>query len=281
MTTIEQAEAYLDSVRRELKACNAPWQARSRLEDIRFATKYAEPGYSHDGPIAFGNWNKFYDDKLSPNVRDLMPTVAERLEEMGVELEWSDEWDFCSECGAAFRTQPNSYNWQRAYYEFECERVCRDCVNPADVLADLEGSSRKALTADLRINPAEHGYVKVATDFENGFHEGQADDPKKIAAACEKWGVSRFLFSLDSVGQFDMDFSLWVHKDEASRWHKLDHNEGRADISPAQALKQALQNMPVLPSKDGRIIVTQCHADGTATAKHVSHEDFVVGKALD
>ena len=54
----------------------------------------------------------------------------------------------------------------------------------------------------------------LISKFENGFHPGQNDDPKKIANKLEENGVSRYLFSVDDKGQFDIHFSVYVHSDE-------------------------------------------------------------------
>ena len=66
----------------------------------------AEPGYD-DKPVLLANWNHV------PNV------VFDRLEALGYACEWYDAWATCSECGKAVRTSPNSYSWQKAYWDTE------------------------------------------------------------------------------------------------------------------------------------------------------------------
>jgi len=276
MNPYEQAQAYLETVLTELRYCGNPWQPRSRIEAITFAPGFCEPGYDSDQPVAFGNWNFFHGEEVSANWRDLLPKIGEKLEELGFELEWSDEWATCPECGKAFRTSPDSYGWTRSYYDFDGEWVCHECVKPADVLADLEGNPRKALT--LPFDPTDYGYKLVQRGFETGFHPEQDDDPKVIAKSLESRGVERFIFKLDDVGQFDARFSLYVHEDEFALLGEA-ALESRAAISPAVALQAALQSIPHLPPKEGHVVVSQCHGDGTATSKYVSHQEFIEGKA--
>ena len=86
-------------------------RAEYRLEDITSASEYAEPGYStsHD-TILFGNWNGFRDwneaeHRFVPHEPDdsIMRRTVKLLEQVA-ELEWSDEWSLCSQCGEALRT---------------------------------------------------------------------------------------------------------------------------------------------------------------------------------
>ncbi|GAG52478.1 unnamed protein product, partial [marine sediment metagenome] len=87
-------------------------QARSQLEEAQLCFEgYAEPGYSDpdSNVIAFGNWNAIteYDGDKFQTIDDAPARVASLLEKAGVELEWSDEWEFCGECGKAVRTKPD------------------------------------------------------------------------------------------------------------------------------------------------------------------------------
>ncbi len=46
--------------------------------------------------------------------------------------------------------------------------------------------------------------------FENGWHPGQTDDPKKILAEYQaKFPDKEFLFQVPEVGQFDVMFTIW------------------------------------------------------------------------
>lgn len=95
--------------------------AAAELENLTYASGYAEPGY---GPaprgVLFANWNLFPSD------------VDTRLGAEGYGVEWSDEWIVCEDCNRAFRTQPDGWEWRQHGEIFEHDRECRvlcvDCL---------------------------------------------------------------------------------------------------------------------------------------------------------
>lgn len=175
--------------------------ALSEIEDMGCAADYAEPGYhSPEKGILFANWNYF------PRGVDSL------LERMGYEIEWSDEWTTCSNCGKALRISPDGYGWQPSYFlMYECEMYCKDCADIPAYLESKENNPREALND--HINPADYGYVQIEDGFENGWHPGQTDDPKKIYEQY-KDKYSRLLFCVDSVGQFNISFSIWYFPED-------------------------------------------------------------------
>jgi hypothetical protein len=262
--------------------------AESRLDEITFSNAYAEPGYAdpESGVIAFGNWNDISQwnpaTRESETIDATLPRVAKLFKRLGIELEWSDEWTDCYQCGKAVRTSPDSYCWQASYCNFEGELTCHECIeqDPAAYLEDLEGDDRKAET--MGIDLEANGYQLAREHFENGLHGGQSASPKKIAKALRKQGITRFIFRLDSVGQFDAQFSVYVHKNQFKLFNAA--RLARADTDgpdPAEALKKALQSMPVVQPKAGGVMVTKITADGKAETKEVSPQDFIDGKALE
>ena len=58
------------------------------------------------------------------------------------------------------------------------------------------------------IDPAEHGYERIEGDFENGLHPGMNDKPRDIYARLKE-RYARIVFVVDSVGQFNVQFSAW------------------------------------------------------------------------
>lgn len=167
------------------------------IENMGWAPEYAEPGYSNpEKAILFNNWNYFSAD------------VTDLLEKYGYSIEWEDEWSTCEECGKAVRTSPDSYGWQPSYFIMnDCELFCKDCVPMDEYLESLEDKPTRALND--HVNPADYGYVKLEGDFENGFHPGQNANPREIYKRLHDAGHKRLLFNIDSVGQFDMYFSIW------------------------------------------------------------------------
>jgi len=123
---------------------------------------------------------------------------------------------WCCECGKLVRTQGDSYSWTSSYQQTDDGAICVECLeaDPESYLSSLEDNSDTANTMD-NIDPCKYGYVKFNEDsYENGWYPGQNDDPHKVAEELRAMGISRFLFGIDSVGQFDMHFSCYIHKDE-------------------------------------------------------------------
>lgn len=189
-------------------------RTRSEIENMEWAPAYSEPGYTDPkrGGIYFANWNDIscYENGKREILDDTMGRLAGALEKYGAEIEWSDKWQTCCQCGNAIRTNPDSYGWQPAYFMTEDGEVCHNCVaeDPAAYLADLEGSDTKCWTLD--IDPADHGYKLLEEGFENGLHPGQNDDPREIAKRLREQGIDRFVFRLNDVGQFDARFSVYA-----------------------------------------------------------------------
>lgn len=194
--------------------------------DIQFAPAYAEPGYSVDGPgILFANWNAETKYHAATETRgawfetidDTMPRIGKIAEHLGYECEWSDEWAMCDGCQKAVRTSANSYGWTASYWmgPDDCTILCHECVtdDPSDYLEFLRGNDRAALT--INIDLSDHGYVKQNDrSYENGWHPGQNDSPEVIGKSLRDRGVDDYIFTIDSVGQFDLNFSVWVHEEQ-------------------------------------------------------------------
>ncbi len=252
-TKIQELFALIEQVSKRASS-----QGRSRISAIELhAHGYAEPGYKNpeSGIIATGNWNTlthYVEATRTFAVDDASPKeLADMLEEQGVDLEWSDEWTECALCGKLVRTSQDSYGWKPCYWvdEADCEVVCVHCLK-ADAslleryLESLVGVSSKAVMLDLDLT--KHDYTKVNGDFENGWHEGQDDDPKAIAAALAKFGITKFIFKIPSVGQFDVRFEVYVHKSQIKKFNlEKFHAEPRKQYpSPAEVFKKQLQSIP-------------------------------------
>jgi hypothetical protein len=194
------------SLCREPHCANGNWKpaAISEIENLGYASAYAESGYTQPAKgILFANWNYFPSD------------VTGILERSGYAIEWSDEWTTCSNCGNAIRTTANSYGWQPAYAELQGDTLCIPCLNgdAGDYLESLEDNPNTALNIPS-IDPSEWGYAQSQDGFESGFHPGQNDDPKAIYKRLKESGHMHILFQVDSVGQFDLRFSVWAKTTE-------------------------------------------------------------------
>lgn len=197
----------------------------SWADSVQWHSGYAEPGYTdpESGVIMTGNWNNVTRYNATTNTHDTKDSTPSRvhdlLEKAGAELEWGDEWEDCSECGKLVRTQADSHGWRPSYWNDDNgETVCHECIkkDPDYYLTSLEGNHRRATTIGLDLKA--HGYSHVSQQREAGLHPGQNGDPKLIANVLRTMGITRFIFSLDSVGQFDVSFSVWIHKSERRRF---------------------------------------------------------------
>ena len=264
LATIEKAYRIIERTKQSCKNR----QSLYRLEDIALYPGYAEPGYDDppSGCIALGDWNsvsKWDEEKRQfVTIDDTLPKLAKKLEAIGVELEWEDEWASCDCCGKIFRTSPNSYGWQLSGVIEDGLCLCHECLDPEDHLRGLENQDRKCNTIGS-IKPKDYGYVCIQEDFENGLYGGQCADPRAIAKILRGIGITRFLFNLDDTGQFDITFSVWLHNSEINKLEiaKRAIAEGNTDgIDPAELMKNALKNAPI---------------------KIVSPQDFIAGKTLE
>lgn len=280
---------------REVASQKDGWQAECSIDEIRLCTSgYAEPGYTDPecGVVAVGNWNTITRYNKETGKHDVLDNTAERLakvlDKLGVELEWSDEWSECHECYRIVRTSPDSYGWTPSYYVGDGFLVCLDCIDPEEYLKELEGETTRCNTVVEDIT--EHGYHHIET-FERGFHRGQDADPDLISKIMRAHGFYRFLFNIESQGQFDTRFGLYLHDEEAEdgglERAKEAIESGRTDgPSVSGALERSLKEVSrqqAEAKKEGvgdGIIVSQVGLDGAKT-RVISPQDFIEGKALD
>jgi len=165
--------------------------------------------------------------------------------------------------------------------------TCSECIkeDPFDYLASLEGDTNNCVTLDLDL--AEHGYVLLEGGFEHGFYHGQDADPKLIGKALRDQGIEKFIFTLDSTGQFDFAFSVWVHQEDIESldieaWEQATKDGPSVAEGLRRALEDASRKMSELPEVPGCPKIAKCDAStGTARVRTVTPQEFVDGKALD
>lgn len=146
-------------------------------------------------------------------------------EQVDVECHFEDEIDYCRECYKAVETQPSSYGWTPNFlYDDFYECVCRECIESdkdlqmefIDLLSDHHSHERPRAILDWFRPIAEKERFKCLEDddmackrFESGWHPGQDDDPREVIKWMEEnLPDHEFLFCVDSVGQFDIQFSV-------------------------------------------------------------------------
>jgi hypothetical protein len=140
------------------------------------------------------------------------------LDRIGVEAEWYDQYDPCSDCQKLLETSANSYMWQPSYLrDQEGQIVCFDCIDVDDdsVLEEFDyiNNPDKCIPDELAKHLPEWGWQPYNGTYENGWHPGQTDKPGLIL---EKIQGTRFkdrrsvVFRLDETSQFYIRFTAWV-----------------------------------------------------------------------
>jgi len=144
--------------------------------------------------------------------------VPEGLFELDDVLDWgfSDEFTTCGACGNAVRTTPTSYNDKTRYAILNNESLCGNCI-ATDFEKEYIDSCiyRYTKAVNTNIIPesrlAELGWIKQAERYESGMHLGQTDNPKDVFNKYRDQGDLLFTYE---VGQFDINFWVWVKKEE-------------------------------------------------------------------
>lgn len=264
-------------------------EAKWRIEDIQIYEFYSEPGYNSDKPIAFGNWNDISrwneDEGKFEKIDDTPSRVADLLEKNGYELEWNDEWISCDECGGAVRTSGDCWDWTPYYYQNDDGTFCVNCIkkDPSYYLEEIEGTC-KCDTLDIDLE--ENGYQKIDIDFENGLYGGQCADTQKIAISLEKLDISKYIFQIDSKGQFDISFSVWVSNDEVEEFGGIEslteslENENTDGVDPAEMMKEGLKKAHFQSSQGGVVVSNIDLSDGSVETKVLTPQKFVEGKSV-
>lgn len=226
------------------------------------------------------NWFASYADESESGARGIVsanwnyvsgPTQG-LLERAGYTLEWSDRVTGCGGCNRCIETEPTHYGWKPRFAVTGGEVLCEKCLAPEGFLDDLRGTTTM-LTLDIDL--ADHGYVRVERDFENGLYGGQDDSPRAIAIALHRRGIEDFIFVLDRSGQFDTHFSVWVKEDDGDAAEGV---EGKAEVDPARAMEAALRSIPVQFGPGIQYTTVRVDdAGATVNTRTVSPEEFING----
>lgn len=175
-------------------------------------------GYATSGILAGSGETFWYSDgwdtinKMTAIIEQY-PGAKEYWKERGYdpdEFGFSDEYTTCSDCGKIIRTSPDCYQWEPDYIITDGEILCCECVKSEgeSLLDEYINNTHKALPDILESAAKESGWFKLPIEYENGWHPGQDDDPKKIAAPLIDAGID-FLYWYDN-SQFYITFGLYV-----------------------------------------------------------------------
>lgn len=225
-------ELALNAARSMLqKAGLSECQAGNVIDNIMWASEYADGRKQPKRGIAIGDWNEPYDYKTrKPVPGGIMRRLGNILERMGVELEWCDMVSTCHDCGRVIQTEPDCYSWQPEFEIGDGAIVCTDCVDPEEYLSRL--ADDHGFNSIGSIDPSEHGYVRLnESPYESGWHPGQTDDPRKVEKQLTGLGLKRFLFHKDEQSQFYSTWSVFVPAPEP-RDDDDDDDAGRSCADP-------------------------------------------------
>jgi len=201
----------LDRARRLIKAATGDENGDGYIV-TNMGIGFSEPGYDGEEWVT-GNWNprRFPRDGEPPltNEESLPSRLADALEKLGVETLWLDEWEPCHECYKAVRTVENSYSWLPSYINVEGTFLCMNCATFDDVEDEAVNNHNYAVPRQFDLSA--EGFTRYNDlYYESGWHPGQNDNPEVLKAQAQDEGWEDVVFQLDSTGQFDMRFSMWV-----------------------------------------------------------------------
>jgi hypothetical protein len=133
---------------------------------------------------------------------------------LDVEVVYSDEYTTCSDCNKVIRTSPDSYHWQPDFYIGDGFIVCNKCFNETEdyqeaYIEDKINNPSRAVNGLISEQQLEElGFTKLDADYQSGWYD-RHDDPKAILANLED-KYAEVLFFVDGVGQFHIDFGVFV-----------------------------------------------------------------------
>lgn len=137
--------------------------------------------------------------------------------EFDCELVFDDEYSTCDDCQHVIRTSADSYSWQPDFYVGDGFIVCGDCFRDETDYQEayLKERTNNPKVAINGLMTEEHledlGFKKANIEsFESGWHDyRQNDNPNEIYEKLENI-FYEVVFMVDGVGQFDVNFSVWV-----------------------------------------------------------------------
>lgn len=166
--------------------------------------------------VIFGDWNsrnKFVEIAREVlGIENLKDHELERM--MEAEFVFSDEYTTCDDCGTviAYNRDVSS---RPQYFEGDGFICCLDCFErewdyQKEYLERRINNYNNANELLSNEQLKELGFTRYnVTPFVNGLYEGQDDNPEKIYNEL-KDKYEDILFSIDSYGHFETEFSVWV-----------------------------------------------------------------------
>lgn len=181
------------------------------------------------------------------------------LETVIGESGFSDEYGTCDSCCCGIRISPDSYGWRPEYYSSEYGVICLKCFKDdgyaEGYINEMVNNPKNAVNLNLVDEQQldEMGFFKINLySYENGWHHGQNDDPKSIFKHFSG-KYPEIIFTIDSVGQFDMRFSAWARGIEPTQAIEFSIRRG-ADRD--EIIGELVDNIkPEIMEDDGDIVL--------------------------
>ncbi len=169
-----------------------------RCGSMECTSEYGEPGYENPkAGVLLANWNK---------VRD---RTQRWLERHGYALEWEDEWVIDYDGQRAYRTQPDSHDWEPSFILADDGRIIGkpdimkgDCID--DYIEYLVDSSQRK--DRLGVDWTKHGFVKIGS-----YERGTVPERVVMLAALAMYASCEFILASEK----DRGFSIWRREVEA------------------------------------------------------------------
>jgi hypothetical protein len=182
------------------------WAEKNR-KDIEYVGHYGEPGYSDpEKGIIFTNWN------------DVPKKLIERIENAGYACEWSDEWYCDYDHDKAWRTVGDSWGWTCSLmfgdgYVLTPDDDIQEWIDACEITNHYNTVTAAMPTCFSQDDIEAQGWKLFPETYENGFHPGMDDNPKKIAKKL-LGDYDAVLFQIQDAGQFHLSFKVYTRKDD-------------------------------------------------------------------
>lgn len=140
------------------------------------------------------------------------PRVWAQLEAQGVMFEWYDEWlvDWEATPSKAYRTEADSYSWQRSVIVTEEGFLLTPDTDIAEWIAWAQNDYTRCITVDsVTAQLPAQGFTEFSCDYESGWY-GRDDSPEAITDAIRRdHPGATIVFALSGVEQFRITFCAY------------------------------------------------------------------------
>jgi hypothetical protein len=166
------------------------------------ASEYGEPGYSKaddDNLVITANWNG-----MAMGMYDI-------IENNGFDMEWSDEWikDYWND--KLYRTQPDSYGWEPAYF-YDDGEIFGIEDNEELYISTMVNDPHRLLSANVDLE--KYGFVDLEEMCRETGWYGTVEDPKDVFDRFDD-KYNEMVVQTCSIGQFAINWKVWGRNADA------------------------------------------------------------------